>query len=210
MSSARINALSRSSPRLLRFHSMTLAMCSRRFSPATTAAMSSSGPIVKSRIFTRAWDHSRNCALSPSGIPNISEMTANGSGKARSAIRSISPRSATASRCSSTMRSIIGARSATRRGVNTLLTSLRKRVWSGGSMLRIEVSSRGALSGNNSARIFARSRGSSPKISIALRTSTLSVTSRRSCTDSAWLNTIHGPNGVCWIGSLSRSTRYSS
>ncbi len=74
----------------------------------------------------------------PDGTPIICEITANGSGKASASTRSTDPASAIRSSISSTRRSISGCSAATERGVNAFDTSLRSRVWSGGSWSSIE------------------------------------------------------------------------
>jgi hypothetical protein len=47
--------------------------------------------ITGSIVFTMAFDQSRIWSMSASGMPSISEITWNGRGKARSAIRSVRP-----------------------------------------------------------------------------------------------------------------------
>ncbi len=96
-------------------------------SPATAASISSS-VMIGSSVLTTAPDHAAICALSDSGIPNISEITSNGSGKARSVTTSPSPRAANPSSISSTNTCTRGRSASIDDGVNALLTSRRRRV----------------------------------------------------------------------------------
>ena len=77
-----------------------------------------------------------NFGSSSTGTPSIRQITATGSGYARSAIRSADPASAMSSSRRSTMVLISGSNDRTTRGANACCASLRSRVWSGGSRNR--------------------------------------------------------------------------
>ncbi len=75
------------------------------------------------------WKSSRSF----SGTPNSSQITDSGSCRLKDDTRSARPSGSTASRSSSVISWIRGRSASMRRGVNSLDTSLRSRVWSGGS-----------------------------------------------------------------------------
>ncbi|CNH03678.1 Uncharacterised protein [Mycobacterium tuberculosis] len=81
-------------------------------------------------------DARRNIGSSSRGTPSSRQMTATGRGYARSAITSKPPRSAIRSSNPSTNAVMSGRSAFTTFGANALLTSLRIRVWSGGSRNR--------------------------------------------------------------------------
>ena len=72
------------------------------------------------------------------GTPSISQMTRTGSGYANSSIRSIWPFPAASASRSSTICWMWGRRLSSAFGVKALLTSPRRRVWSGGSRSSME------------------------------------------------------------------------
>lgn len=119
-------------------------------------------------------DQARKSSRSSKGTPSSSQITVIGRGNANASIRSTgspsAPRAAMASSSSSVIASIRGRSASTRREVNALLTSLRSRVWSGGSELSMCARSASAntisspsCSGSmywSSTRPFFSSRGS--------------------------------------------------
>ncbi len=134
-----IMPLRRSSPGFWRFHSMTVLRWARSDWDAWKARTYCSSSSVGSRVPARVCDQSRNSSVSsPSGRPSINEITWNGRGNARVEMSSkVSPGRMSA-RASSTRRCTCGRNRSMARGVNTRATSLRSRVWSGGSRLRID------------------------------------------------------------------------
>ncbi len=82
-----------------------------------------------------SFDQVRNDSRSRSGTPRSSQITEMGSGKDNASTRSARPSGAASMRSSSA--SVVfwmrGVSSSTRRVVNSRATSLRSRVWSGGS-----------------------------------------------------------------------------
>ena len=86
----------------------------------------------------RSSDQPLNCSWSSTGTPSISQITLTGIGYANSSIRSMVPASRTPSRRPSTICWTRGRSPSTTRGVNALLTRLRRRVWSGGSRSSID------------------------------------------------------------------------
>ncbi len=88
------------------------------------------------------------------------------------------------------------------RGVNALETRRRMRVWSGGSVPRIDRLRRTPASAAASARASWRA------CTTDFRSSTLVPGVRRTWWQSSQRDRNHMPIGEWWIGSLSRSWRY--
>src|SRR5690606_2361534 len=86
-----------------------------------------------SKAAAKALDHARNLGRSAAGTPSISAMTITGSGKAYASMRSIPPSFSPGWSSSCAISTTRGTRPSTVLGVNALLTSRRRRVWSGGS-----------------------------------------------------------------------------
>ncbi|CAM5733289.1 hypothetical protein STENM223S_05877 [Streptomyces tendae] len=123
-----ISALIRSSPGCRRLPSTSVA---RYCAIEAAAALRTSG----SEAPMASFDQVRNDSRSKSGTPRSSQITEMGSGKDNASTRSARPSGAASIRSSSA--SVVfwmrGASSSTRRVVNSRATSLRSRVWSGGS-----------------------------------------------------------------------------
>ena len=141
-SSALMSAVSRSPAGLARFHAIiSAAICLSSASAAAMAAAvsgsltgSSERTTVPLSCLIRSW--------SAGGVPSISAITANGSGKARASTRStraLGPWRSAASSISSTSPVMRGRSASTARGVNAFDTSRRSRVWSGGSRSSMEM-----------------------------------------------------------------------
>ena len=84
---------------------------------------------------TSVFDQPRKTARSASGTPSSSQIILIGSGTARASSRSSSACPAIAASRSAQMSSARGRSCSTARGVKALLTSLRSRLCSGGSVL---------------------------------------------------------------------------
>jgi len=153
------------------------------------------GSVCTSSERTSVPESSRSRAWSAGRVPSISEITANGSGNASSSIRSTLPPSAMRSSERSTRSVTIGSSAAIALGVNTLVTSARSRVWSGGS--RSSMDSARALSSSSCwywSAIMPPAR---------LRLSTESF-ARSNAVTSSYLVTSQKPSGCSCTGSWSR------
>ena len=116
----------------------------RRRAPAATPRSVSSGVAPTSRRTTKSRTVPRNASRSSSGTPTSSPITATGSRHASSSITSAVPAAAMPSSIGAASASMRGRRSSMRLGVNSRLTRLRRRVWSGG--LRKSMEGAGASS----------------------------------------------------------------
>ncbi len=97
--------------------------------------MAPSAPAPPYVTSNRAEASDRNVSRSSTGSPSSSQITRNGTGKPKSRTSSASsPAAASASSCSSTMPAMRGRSRSRRRIVNSGVSSLRSRVWSGGSV----------------------------------------------------------------------------
>ena len=141
-SSAEMSEDNMSVPRLRRRSLMVSSRKGRSPANAASASSRSANPTVGSSVRVMTCDHSRSSSARLVGMPNIAEITKNGTGKATSSISSKVPPSRTrrsaASRASSTNRCTMGRSESMALGVNDFDTSRRSRVWSGGSRLRID------------------------------------------------------------------------
>ncbi len=98
---------------------------------AMDASRIASSPLPLMIVF----DQSRNASRSSMGTASSSQITVMGSGKANASSSSTSSLPAIWSSSSAVISSILGRSCSIRRAVNALVTSLRSRVWSGGSLL---------------------------------------------------------------------------
>ena len=206
-SSAAIMALSRSSSLRPRFHAMASAMT--RFIWSIASKMASA--CWKARMGSSTWvtvcDQARSWSRSPSGMPSISEITVNGSGKANSLMRSTgASRVARSSKMSSTSSPARARICSTARGVKALETSLRRRVWSGGSMFKMARLRRSSRPSTSPASCWRRVLPS-PAM---LRSSTLVPGLRRSAWTSSQRVIIQVSKMLRCTGSCSRSSVYCS
>jgi len=122
---------------------------------ARTASRWDTSDGFSSYIFTMSPDHGRSRWWSRSGTPSISAITVTGSGSARVGSMSNSPAAATPSTRRSKIAWTRGRSASTKPGVKAFETSLRTRVWSGGSMSRIPAlirSQNGACHSGGAAR----------------------------------------------------------
>ncbi len=119
---------------------MAVTCWSRNAAIAPPAASTCSGvPKVSSWL-----DHSRKSSRLSIGIPSSSQITVMGSGNAKTSSRSTSSPSFSLEISSAAISCTRGRSSSTRRAVNALVTSLRSRVWCGGSRLSMFAENRGS------------------------------------------------------------------
>ena len=132
-SSALMSAVSRSSAGLARFHAIIPAATWVSSASAAAMAATMAGSLTGSSERTTVPDSCLMRSWSAGGVPSISAITANGSGKASASTRSTRPWRSAASSMSSTSPVTRGCSAWMARGVNAFDTSRRSRVWSGGS-----------------------------------------------------------------------------
>ena len=171
--------------------------------PAAMPRSVSSALAPTSRSATRSRTVPRNASRSSSGTPTNSPITATGSRHARSSITSAVPAAAMSSSIGAASASMRGRRSSMRFGVNSRLTRLRSRVWSGGLRKSIE----GA--GASAARCALNISGDPSSDG---RTTSWGVLPRRGSRStvrqsSKLLRYQSAPSGFTCTGALSRSAR---
>ncbi len=141
-------------------------------------------------------DHCCNCSRFSPGTPIISAITVAGSGYEKSRIKSISPRGSTHDNSSSTISAMRDRIRATTCGVNALFTSMRNRVWSGGSVNTIH-----KLNARPRLPIVPRSASDNVSIRGAMRADENRKSRKNDCTCAYRVSTQPPNTSLQWTGS---------
>ena len=123
-----MSAVSRSSAGWARFHAIMLAAIAVSSASAAAMAEATAGSATGSSERTTVPVSCLMRSWSAGGVPSISAITANGSGKARASTRSTRPSRSAASSMPSTRPVMRGRSACTARGVKAFDTSRRSRV----------------------------------------------------------------------------------
>ena len=197
-----MSAVSRSPAGLARFHAIISAAIWVSSASAAAMAAAMSGSLTGSSERTTVPLSCLIRSWSAGGVPSISAITANGSGKASASTRSTRPWRSAASSISSTSPVMRGRSASTARGVNAFDTSRRSRVWSGGSRSSMEMPR-----GRAASSPYICSRSSMSWRSVMLRSST-DMPARSSPDTSSYRVSRKNPSGCRPAGAPLRSAAY--